>query len=124
MRVMWTLPTRTYGRQIVDFRQNRVAAGSGLALAGILGILAAVGLSSCGGNSEAIGTGTITRSLPAVTAAAGPVTVTETLPAATETVAVTETKPGVAQTRPVVTETVTLTETAPAVTETELTRRR
>ena len=53
---------------MTDIRQSRVAAGSGLALAGILGLLAAIGLSSCGGDGEAIGTRTITRSVPAVTA--------------------------------------------------------
>src|SRR6185436_18688160 len=103
--------------------------------AALLGLLAALALGSCGGNSEAIGTGTGTVSLtgvsrparkttapPAVTEAA---TVTETA-AVTETVTVIE--PAVApvdtapadtapdDTVPAVTETVTVTETAPAAT--------
>ena len=116
-RVMWLLPLGVHTRHGMD-RRNRAAASSSLAIVGVLGILAAVGLSSCGGGGEAIGTGGITGSLPAVTAPARSAPVAETLPAATETVVLTETTPGVIQTGPAATETVTLTETAPAVIET------
>jgi hypothetical protein len=103
---------------VTNDRRKRAASGSTFALVWALGLLAAAGLASCGGNSEALGTGTITRSLPDVTAEREAATVTETVPATTETVVVTETAPGEAQTTSVVTETVTLTETAPAVAET------
>lgn len=114
---MWLLPLGAHTRQVMD-RRNRAATSSSLAIVGVLGILAAVGLSSCGGGGEAIGTGSITGSLPAVTAPVRSVSVAETSPAATETVALTGTTPGAIQTEPDETETVTLTETTPAVTET------
>jgi hypothetical protein len=94
-----------------------------LAAAGLLGLGGAVALGSCGGEGEAVGGGTITRSIsvPTVTES---VTVTGPGAAVTETVTVTETAPGagvtvtLTQTTPAVTETVTLTETTPAATET------
>jgi hypothetical protein len=94
--------------------------------AAVLGLLAAVALGSCGGSDGvAVGTGTITRSLPSVPVVTESVTVTEPGAGATETVTVTETAPTVTETAPTVTETapaeteietVTVTETAPAET--------
>src|SRR4249919_4247878 len=80
------------------------------AAAALLGLLAALALGSCGGDGEAVRTGTATVSL---TAASVP---TRTAPAVVETVTLTETAPAV-------TETVTQTDAAPALpgagTETE-----
>lgn len=86
--------------------------------AALLGLLGALALGSCGGDGVAVGTGTITRSLPSVPAVTESVTVTEAGPGVTETVTLTETAPAAIGTPQVVTETVTLTETAPSVTET------
>ena len=86
--------------------------------AALLGLVGAVALGSCGGgDSVAVGTGTITRSLPSVPVVTESVTVAQPGAAATETVTVTETAPAATGTTAVVTETVTLTETAPTVTE-------
>ena len=72
------------------------------AAAALLGLLAALALGSCGGDGEAVRTGTATVSL---TAASVP---TRTAPAVVETVTLTETAPAV-------TETVTQTDAAPAL---------
>src|SRR6185503_16906136 len=93
-----------------DRRANRLLVPMRLTGAALLGLLAAFALGSCGGNSEAIGTGTGTVSLtgvslPARTAPAAPAvtetaTVTETAAAVTETVTVTETAAAPADTAP------------------------
>ena len=76
--------------------------------AALLGLLGALALGSCGGgDGVAVGTGTITRSLPSVPAVTESVTVTEAGPG--ETVTLTETAPAAIGTTQVVTETVTLT---------------
>ena len=72
------------------------------AAAALLGLLTAVALGSCGGDGEAVRTGTATVSL---TAGSVP---TRTAPAVVETVTLTETAPAV-------TETVTQTDAAPAL---------
>ena len=102
------------------------------AAAVLLGLLSALALGSCGGDGEAIRTGTATLSLPAGSAPARTApavveTVTLTETAAAETVTLTDAAPPLpgADTETVTetdtvteTETVTLTETAPAGTET------
>ncbi len=97
-----------------------LAAAARFAGAGILGLVAALALGSCGGGGgDALETGTITRSLPTTVStpartepAAPAVTITET-----EVVTETVTEPGAAVTETVTEPGAAVTETAPTTTQ-------